>query len=299
MAELIPTSRETAKPESACRPLLLAKPRNLNPPAGPPPSPAAVAVANRWRAQSSVGAMRPFIVLIAMFAALAAVAANASAIRLAKPCGAYSVRAVVGGRATCLRDEQPCRHRFERRYQRYGFHCRSEGSLVATWRRLGRPLRVPTVATGAPCPVSNPETRFDFPAAYGVSRGIGPGPVYPVNYRPRGPDMSLVLIPFPPLPGYFTEGSEWNGWKHVWVVRAAYQGPVLIRGGQLDGANDVRFGGNIVPPSEHRLPAAPRQLAGRFRFERTFSRVRATGCYAYQIDGTTFSYLVVFEVRAA
>jgi hypothetical protein len=74
---------------------------------------------------------------------------------------------------------------------------------------------------------------------------------------------------------------------------------VLIRGRQLDGANEVRFGGEFLPLAEHRLPATPRQLAGRFRFERTFSRVRTPGCYAYQIDGTTFSYLVVFKVRAA
>jgi hypothetical protein len=242
--------------------------------------------------------MRPVIVLIAVFAS-AAIAADASALRSVKACSAYSVRAVVGGRASCLRDEQPCRHRFERQYQRYGFHCRTDNSLVATWRRLGRPMNIPSVSSRIACPVSAPETRIDFSAAYGVGRGIGPGPVYPVHYDARGPEMNAVSVRFPPPRGQFGEGSEWSGWKHVWVARAAYQGPVLIRGRQLDGANDVRFGGEIAPSAEHRLPATPRQLAGRFRFERTFSRVRAPGCYAYQIDGTTFSYLVVFEVRAA
>ena len=242
--------------------------------------------------------MRFLIVLIGALAS-ASVATASSGHGSVKSCSAYSVRAVIGGRISCLRDEQRCRPRFERQYQRYGFHCRSDNSLVATWRRLERPMHVPSTASGAACPVSDPETRIDFSAAYGVGRGIGPGPVYPVHYDPHGPDMNVVRLRFPPFPGYFTEGSEWNGWKHVWVVRSAYQGPVLIRGRQLDGANDVRFGGEIVPPSEHRLPATPSQLAGRFRFERTFSRVRAPGCYAYQIDGTTFSYLVVFEARAA
>jgi hypothetical protein len=241
--------------------------------------------------------MRPVIILIALFAS-AAVTANASALQPAKPCGVYSVRAVIGGRASCLRDEQPCRHRFERQYQRYGFHCRTDSSLVATWRRLGRPLQVPAIGSDAPCPVSDPETRIDFSAAYGVGRGIGPGPVYPVHYDPRGPDMNVIGLPFPPASPPFRDGSEWNGWKHVWVVRAGYLGPVLIRGRQLDGPNGVRFGEEIVPSAEHRLPAMPRQLAGPFRFERTFSRVRALGCYAYQIDGTTFSFLVVLEVRA-
>jgi hypothetical protein len=140
---------------------------------------------------------------------------------------------------------------------------------------------------------------MDFSAAYGVGRGIGPGPVYPVHFDPRGPDMNVVRLLFPPPPNLAGQPSEWNAWKHVWVVSAAYQGPVLIRGRELDGPNDVRFGGDIMPPAEHRLPARPRQLAGVFRFERTFTRVRAPGCYAYQIDGTTFSYLVVFEVVAA
>src|SRR5512133_1550523 len=80
--------------------------------------------ANRERARSSVGAMRPVIVLVAALA-LTTVAANASALQPAKTCGVYAVRAVVGGRVSCLRDQQPCRHRFERRYQQYGFHCRS------------------------------------------------------------------------------------------------------------------------------------------------------------------------------
>ena len=242
--------------------------------------------------------MKPVIVLITVFAS-AMVSADASALSPAKSCGVYSVSAIIGGRASCLRDEQPCRHRFEPQYQRYDFHCRNDSSLVAAWRRLGRPLRVPSIASGTACPVSNPDTRIDFSHAYGVGRGIGPGPVYPVHYDPRGPDMSTVRVRFPAPPGYFAEGSEWNGWKHVWVIRATYQGPVLIRGRQLDGASDVRFGGQIVPPTEHRLPARPRSLAGVFRFERTFSRVRTPGCYAYQIDGTMFSYLVVFEVRAA
>lgn len=29
----------------------------------------------------------------------------------------------------------------------------------------------------------------------------------------------------------------------------------------------------------------------------SLTRVRAPGCYAYQVDGRTFSYLVIFEAR--
>jgi hypothetical protein len=216
-----------------------------------------------------------------------------------RSCGSYAVRAVVAGRARCLRDAQPCVRRLERQYGRAGFHCRDDRILVATWRRISRPLHIPALGPGGACPVSAPSAGVDFSAEFGVGPGIGPGPVYPTHYDPRGPDLSVVTLKFPPPPGLVGVGAGWNAWKHVWVVLPAYQGPVLIRGRQLDGPNQVGFGDAVVPPIEHRLPVRPAQLTGTLRFERSFSRVREPGCYAYQIDGTTFSYLVVFQIRAA
>ena len=64
---------------------------------------------------------------------------------------------------------------------------------------------------------------------------------------------------------------------------------MLIRGRQVDGMNKVRFNeGWPVPPPAIRLPA------GAYAFG-SYTRVRTRGCYAYQIDGTVFSSLVVFE----
>jgi hypothetical protein len=52
-----------------------------------------------------------------------------------------------------------------------------------------------------------------------------------------------------------------------------YAARALVRGYQLDGPNEVRFD----TPS--------------------LTRLRAPGCYAYQVDGRTFSYVVIFEAR--
>jgi hypothetical protein len=93
------------------------------------------------------------------------------------------------------------------------------------------------------------------------------------------------------------ESREWGGQKVLWVVDPRYDGPVLIRGRQLDGPNEVRFDEGAVPPTRILLPAedAPDD---RWRERPSYTRLRAPGCYGYQIDGPNFSFLVVFEAKA-
>jgi hypothetical protein len=71
-----------------------------------------------------------------------------------------------------------------------------------------------------------------------------------------------------------------------------YGGPVLIRGRQLDGPNELRFDAGAFPPREIRIPASRVQ-----RNRPSFTRVRAPGCYSYQVDGLAFSSTIVFEAR--
>jgi hypothetical protein len=84
-------------------------------------------------------------------------------------------------------------------------------------------------------------------------------------------------------------GSAWSGARVTWSAASGYSGPVLIRGRQLDGSHAVGFGEGHVPYDELQLAAGgPRQWP-------TLTRVRAPGCYAYQIDGTSFSSVLVFK----
>jgi hypothetical protein len=151
------------------------------------------------------------------------------------------------------------------------------------WAALHRPLHLPALAAGAPCPVS-PIGRIDF-AKYGVAKGIGPGPAYPVGFAQPG---SVLQFIYPPA-GEFA-GSDWGGQKVLWFVAPSYRGPVLIRGGRLDARGTLRFESGKVPPVELRIPATNRAL----RYRPSYTRLRAPGCYAYQIDGTTFSRVIVF-----
>jgi hypothetical protein len=152
------------------------------------------------------------------------------------------------------------------------------------WSILYRPLYVPRLAAGDPCPVSSLATGVDF-AAFGVRPGYGPGPAYPIGFD-AGTTLRLR----------WTEGDAtawpWGVQKVLWFVHPRYAGPLLIRGRQLDGPNLIRFDRGLKPPAEIRIEPN-RSPDGRGRPSST--RLLTPGCYAYQLDGTSFSRLVVFR----
>jgi hypothetical protein len=152
------------------------------------------------------------------------------------------------------------------------------------WSSLYRPLHVPALDAGALCPVTGAASDVDF-GQFGVSRGYGPGPAYPIGFDP-GTTVRLR----------WTEGDAgawpWGVQKVLWFVHPSYSGPVLIRGRQLDGPQQVRFDRGVHPPPEIRIDPS-RSPEGRGR--PSFVRLLAPGCYAFQVDGTSFSRLVVFR----
>jgi hypothetical protein len=81
----------------------------------------------------------------------------------------------------------------------------------------------------------------------------------------------------------------------LWIVAPAYRGPVLIRGGQLDGANAVRFGDGRFPSASLRISAA--QSGDGWRSLPSYTRLRARGCYAWRVDGRGFHEQIVFRAR--
>jgi hypothetical protein len=161
------------------------------------------------------------------------------------------------------------------------------------WTSLRRPLHLPKLAAGARCPLSRIDSRIPWKRVniFGGS-GLGPGPVYPG------------------LPGAFLMATRdqqykgpWFGEKVFWYVTPAYQGPVLIRGRRLDGPQRMGFNGRKRANPELRI--APHQTVtwdGQPRGSRGVPsgvRVLAPGCYGIQIDGTTFSRIVVIRVDTA
>lgn len=155
--------------------------------------------------------------------------------------------------------------------------------LAAT---LDRPLHLPHIAPGARCPVSPLHSLGGF-----VAPGLGHGPVYPVL---GGTALSFT---YPPRDRFFA-GSAWGDNKVLWIATPRYRGPVLVRGRQLDGAHLVRFGQARDPAAAMRMNAPSAYSLGEpagWREWPSITRLAGGGCYGYQVDGTTFSSVIVFR----
>jgi hypothetical protein len=166
----------------------------------------------------------------------------------------------------------------------------SQGRTGTDWPALHRALHLPAVAAGHPCPASKLAPKLAG-EKYGVGGGIGPGPVYPILGRP-GLLASVRHDEWGPGP--------WAGQKVLWLVLPGYKGPLLIRGRRLDGPQWMRFDDGARPRAEIRLaPGETVTWTGQAQGSRgrpSYVRVRAAGCYGVQIDGTTFSRVVVFPI---
>ena len=155
------------------------------------------------------------------------------------------------------------------------------------WQQLHRPLKIPHIPPGQPCPASPPDTSFDF-RSYGVGQGYGPGPAYPVFGRNPEPDHAGLEFDYP-APSLY--GAGWSGQKVLWFLRPGYGDRVLVRGRRLDGPYRLRFGlvGPFLPPDELRI-------SGPGGHPST-TRLRTGGCYGYQIDGPSYSRVIVFDAK--
>ena len=164
----------------------------------------------------------------------------------------------------------------------------------AVWKRLHRPLRLHALAPGAACPVSQVDPRIGWPRQhiYGTA-GTGHGPVYPgLGTPPVGQVTAAADTQY---------GGPWYGVKVFWYALPRYRGPALIRGRQLDGDGALGFNGQAVPHRELRIHRGESvSWTGKVVGSRGLPsevRVLQPGCYGVQIDGTSFSRLVVFSVE--
>jgi hypothetical protein len=161
---------------------------------------------------------------------------------------------------------------------------------------LHRPLQLPTVAPGAACP----RTAGGLPSP-DVAIALGSGPAYPVlgfegDHVPPSPKAVV------PLYADERRGSVyWH--KTLWAVDPAYDGPVLIRGAGIDPPQPMRFVEPSAAPGGHRNEVGelemPAQASGSWRYGPSITILPGPGCYAFQVDGTTFSKVIVFEAARA
>lgn len=149
-----------------------------------------------------------------------------------------------------------------------------------------RPLALAALAPGASCPrTEGKRVSRAFSTALGAgpayTTGLGPDGVY--GYRQFGDDV----------PGYVMQ---------FWLSDPSYQGPLLIRGRQLDGSNALNFAvypGKALPEltlGPGGETAVTVSDAPGWRYWQVYTIAPAPGCYAYQVDGEGFSKTITFQV---
>ena len=154
------------------------------------------------------------------------------------------------------------------------------------WAPLHRPLHLPAVAAGAPCPVSAPHR-----LAAGRLRVVGRGPAFA---------LPTPFSAYDRLPG-------WLGTKTLWAWRPAlktHRVRVLVRGRRLDAPGELRFqlGPDWSSRATRELRLDTTQTVGSFSdlawgTTVTMLLVRSPGCYGLQLDTAAGTSTVVLAAK--
>jgi hypothetical protein len=168
--------------------------------------------------------------------------------------------------------------------------CSASATAAATSTGLARPLRLPSVGPGERCPTS--AGRPIDTLARGRSRmlAVGPGPAYVLSVG--GAPAGRLRVA-----GAYRDPKGWVGQKSPWLIAPSYRGPVLVRGARVDAPGELRFAfGYGQHLRSLYLPAHQRVQRSGWRAWPSATLVRGAGCYAYQVDGTSFSRVIVIRV---
>lgn len=99
----------------------------------------------------------------------------------------------------------------------------------------------------------------------------------------------------------YPDGQGWYGQKTPWVISREYSGALLVRGARIDRRGQVRF---ALGYGDHLRElyweaGADQSLTPDpdYRFLASATLVRTRGCYAFQVDGESFSRVIVVRIR--
>jgi hypothetical protein len=149
-------------------------------------------------------------------------------------------------------------------------------------------LQVPILVPGVACPVSQQQVAHSLSAEFGSGPAVGTGPIYALMG-----DMQEGVLRYSQS---YNQAHYKGGWaysKVLWMAKPAVSGNILIRGRQIDGPNAIGFGMGDEPESALRWAVASPRSWTRLP---SGTRIRAPGCYAYQVDSQKGSEVIVFQV---
>lgn len=152
---------------------------------------------------------------------------------------------------------------------------------------LFRPLRIPVIRTGESCPASRGKLAKmpRFPRV-----ALGRGPVRPMFLD--GGDLSIGIVDARTS----TNAPGWLAIKTNWFSMPSYQGPIVIRAARLGANGTIAFN---VDPTDYVLVVPPGKTlnsTGLWRNMPGGTYVKTPGCYGWQVDGLTFSDVIVANI---
>jgi len=162
---------------------------------------------------------------------------------------------------------------------------------------IRQPLHLPAVPAGGACPVGAVRR---LPAGAGFSDpflAVGSGPLHM-----WGADRQATVT-------MSASEGPWLDQKVIWIIDESYSGPLLLRGGRIDGDGLLRFPrylgavgytGGAGDGKRHPELAYLRDGLNADGDPTSSSypsgiHVSSPGCYAIQVDGNGFSQTLVFE----
>jgi hypothetical protein len=172
---------------------------------------------------------------------------------------------------------------------------------VSQWASLeARPVRLPALQGRAGCPVGSAT-----PVPGAADAGLGEGPVVLVGPGTDRGELIFDQVTVRNAAGIsVAAGSEQ---QVLWYVQPGYEGPMLIRGEQLDGRQVLGFtgglglnaGGDGLSMQRDLRIVANALLGTPWQSWRAGVVVPGTGCYAVQVDGVDIHEIIVFHAVAA
>lgn len=164
--------------------------------------------------------------------------------------------------------------------------CREgEGQISAFLRR-----RPASVDSAAPCPVASGYA-FDNGQFVGIALGDRERPIAPLVPKPflGASDGLLARL------SAKRDGTDRLTFKTLWFVKPGYTAAFLVRGRRLDSPGDVRFGEDgSLDNIAVRGPTS--NGSNGYREVPGGTYVREPGCYAWDVDGVSLHYSIVFQV---
>lgn len=161
-----------------------------------------------------------------------------------------------------------------------------------------RQLVLPELAAGGECPIAErveitPAPPPEGPVASSGTHRYGRAPVFPLALHFDNDQLS-VLLPEEPWrnapPGWYVAGVRW-------ASEPGYRGPVLFRASRIDGPGRARVVVTSLAAPEYGSDVM--RVTEDWQFFPGIVAVTAPGCYAFQLDGPSFTEVIVFRAERA